>query len=88
MLECLKHHVEKSKQNPKDNNESCAFFRGKPNKFSAEKLILNTSKVSTKKIIPKIKAIKKYCFEPSFNSDSFMFNIIRTNKKRTAIAPT
>ena len=34
-----------------------------------------------KKIIPKIKAIKKYCFEPSFNSDSFMFNIIRTNKK-------
>ena len=58
MLECLKHHVEKSKQNPKDNNESCALFKGKPNRFSAEKLILNTNKVSTKKIIPKIKAIK------------------------------
>ena len=88
MLERLKHHVEKSKQNPKDNNESWALFKGKPNRFSAEKLILNTNKVSTKKIIPKIKTIKKYCFEPSFNSDSFMFNIIKTNKKRTAIAPT
>lgn len=88
MFECLKHHVEKSKQNPKDNNDSCAFFKGKLHRFNAEKLILNTSRVSTKKIIPKIKAIKKYCFEPSLNSDSFTFNIIKTNRKRTAIAPT
>jgi hypothetical protein len=26
--------------------------------------------------------------EPCFNSDIFIFNIIKTNRKRTAIAPT
>ena len=84
----LKHQIEKSKQKLNESNDSWTLVKGVSYKFSSTKLTLNNIKVSSKKIRPKINAIKRYCFEPSFNSDNFIFSIIKTNKKRTAIAPT
>ena len=78
--------MEKSKQKLKDNKDSLIteIF----NKSKEIKLVFKIVKDSNKKIEPKTKVNSKYCFEPSFSSDNFIFNIINTNKNRTAIAPT
>ena len=88
MFEDLKHNVEKSKQKLNDNNDSWTLIKGVSYKFSGTKLTLKSIRASSKKIKPKIKAIRRYHSVPSFNSDNFIFSIINTNKKRTAIAPT
>ena len=78
--------MEKSKQKLKDNKDS--LIKKILDKSKGIKLIFKIVKDSNKKIKPKTKVSSKYCLEPSFNSDNFMFNIINTNKNKTAIAPT
>ena len=84
----LKHQTEKSKQKLKDNKSSWILSVGISKNVNVEKLTLNKVKASNKKIDPKKTAKIRYCLEPCFNSDIFIFNIIKTNRKRTAIAPT
>ena len=53
-----------------------------------ESLIKISKNNSNKKIVIKIKPKGKYFKKPSFINTSFTFNIITTNKNRTATAPT
>jgi hypothetical protein len=57
-------------------------------KSSSEKLILAKLKISATKIITNRRIPATRCKLSSLSSATLIFNIIITNKNRTAIAPT